>query len=97
MKNLDLLSKRILVVALSLTMIMCSASLFINSTKTANALPISIKEELSKKTLPSAPALGPQPGTVYPFGIANGNIYFLKVETSGDMTLYQVALSTATK
>jgi len=74
MKNLDLLTKRILLVTLgaglSVSMILCSASLFVYSMKSASAAPAAINTSL-RTTMP-------QGTEEYPFGIANGYAYYLE-------------------
>jgi len=76
MKNLDLVSKCILVIALSLTMVLCSASLFIYSIKNANAETLSEKS-ITNKSLPEIQA------ACCGIGISNGNAYFIKYVNDG--------------
>jgi hypothetical protein len=79
MKNLDLLTKRILLVTLgvglSVSMILCSASLFVYSIKTANAAPVPANTVALK--------VMPQGIEEYPMGIANGYAYYMEYANNG--------------
>lgn len=72
MKNLDVFSRRVLILALSLTMVLCSASLFIRSINSASAAPLPVSAN-NVKVIPDDVGAG-----CCGIGISNGNAYFIK-------------------
>ncbi|MBI3501068.1 MAG: hypothetical protein HY063_04675 [Bacteroidetes bacterium] len=76
MKNLDALSKKILVSAISLSMILLCASLFVLS---LNAIP------QAKASAPIVKSASPRLTDVdiWPFGVVNGKAYWIEYNASG--------------
>ncbi len=72
MKNLDLLSKRILIISVSITMVLCSASLLVYSFKTAVAAPLPVSAK------PAVTADFNDLCQEWPMGISDGKAYFME-------------------
>jgi len=78
MKNLDVVSKRILVSAISVCMILLCASLFVfslNAIPQAKASPAPFKKQAVDERLTKV--------DIWPFGIAGGKGYWIEYNDSG--------------
>lgn len=78
MKNLDVFTKRILSIALAISMVLCSASLFVFSIQSATASPD------SKEVVESIEAKSSYNNVEVPFAtIHEGKLYFIGVHREG--------------
>ena len=78
MKNQDLLSKRILNIALAISMVVCSVALFIfalNFTSKSNAATPSVNSANMK--------MPPEAGSISSAGIKDGYIYYIYTSSEG--------------
>lgn len=96
MKNQDLISKRILTVALAVSMILCSASLFIfslNFTGKAKAATIT-SPSIINTSKAETHAIGGDAGFIACAGILNNYAYYIYLAPDGHSIYWKASLST---
>lgn len=75
MNNVDIISKRVLSIAISITIVLCAISLFVFSLKSINTVNASVPENNMDKYFTSFDGSGIE---IYPIGIHNDKAYWLE-------------------
>ncbi len=94
MKNQDLISKRILTVAFALSMILCSAALFVlslNFSGKAKAATTVVSPIVASKISSANPA--GEGGFIASAGVANNYAYYIYLAPNGNCNYWKASLS----